>query len=85
MAKPAKIVQKGLQVLRRRVRYKGASLSLSDWLGNEDDTDKIRAAVRLYVQTWIEPIIDMIEEGDTRGLAHFVGFDNKGDEIGSKF
>ncbi len=64
--KTTKAIQKACQVLRHRVRYKSASLRLPG--SNNDDTLQIRAAVRLYVETWIVPILDAIEDGDMAKL-----------------
>jgi len=69
MTKPSKAVQKACQVLRNKVRYKKASFRLPGTSINDpDDTGKIRECTRLFVETWIVPILDGIESGDTKGL-----------------
>jgi len=71
--KVPKVLAKACQVLRGRVRYKQASLRLP---GNGDisssDTDVIREVTRVYVESWVVPIIDLIERGDLRALAKSV-------------
>ena len=65
MKTPATFI-KACDVLRLRVRYqKGARLRLpSSQLLTADDTALIRTATRLYVETWIVPLIDAMQSGD---------------------
>jgi hypothetical protein len=82
MAKPNYTIQKACQVLRRRVRYDRAALRLESTRFPKDDTAEIREATRLYVETWIVPLLDMIEVGDTRGLRDSLRLD-RGHPLGS--
>ena len=74
----AQVLAKACQVLRSRVRYKTARLGTME----ADLTPEIREQTKLYVETWIVPIIDMIERGDTRALGEFC-FGDQGDEMES--
>lgn len=80
--KPNETIQKACQVLRRKVRYKNASFSLSNEVGmwNPEDTEAIRKATKLYTESWVVPILDYIETGDMIGLRRFIHGD-KGDAI----
>jgi hypothetical protein len=40
-------------------------------MSNDADTQAVREATRLYCETWIVPIIDAIEQGDTKFLKEF--------------
>ena len=64
----SKTVQSACQVLRARVRFENASLSLSSGMGNDEDTQRIREATRIYTETWVVPLLNAIERGDTQGL-----------------
>jgi hypothetical protein len=68
-----KSFQKACQLLIGRVRFSHASFKLGDNpMSNDQDTELIRAATRLYVETWIVPVIEMIQRGDIKGLReHF--------------
>jgi hypothetical protein len=68
-------VKKACQVLRRRVRYDGASLRLPTTPFPGDNTKAIRAATRLYVETWIVPLLDAIESGDMTVIRQFYEFE----------
>lgn len=57
-------IEKACQVLRLRVRYDGASLPLPGTPFPGDDTHAIQEATRIYVETWIIPLLDAIESGD---------------------
>ena len=59
-----KCIKKACQVLRRKVRFDGAKISLPNTPFMSDDTAAIREATRLYVESWIVPLIDCIESGD---------------------
>lgn len=63
----AQVLAKACQVLRSRVRYKTARLGTID----KDITPEIREQTKLFVESWVVPIIDMIERGDTRALREF--------------
>jgi hypothetical protein len=74
------LTQKACQVLRRRVRFKTASLALPTTPFPGHDTPAIRAATRLYVETWIVPLLDCIESGDM-GLVREYYQHEEGDEM----
>jgi len=67
----SKIQEKACQVLRRRVNLTDARLSLPGKGGTSGDTKIIRRAVELYIKSWVEPIIDALETGDTIFLRQF--------------
>lgn len=83
MAAPNKITREALQVLRARVRYRTASLRLPGSPFPKDDTPAIQQATQLYVETWIVPILNMLERGETRRLQAFLSGETDGDAIGS--
>jgi hypothetical protein len=71
MAKTSKTVQSACRLLKQRVRYESARLRLPGSSFDDDDTLKIRLATKIYVNTWILPLLDAIESGNTvqlRGL-----------------
>lgn len=69
--KTGKTIQRACRVLKNKVRFKCASFRLSDEasvMSNEEDTELIKKATHLYIETWVIPIIDAIEKGDIRTL-----------------
>jgi len=66
--KPSLAIQDACQVLRYRVMFGDAVLRLPGSSVDKDDTQLIRDATRLYVETWIVPVLDAIERGDTWSL-----------------
>lgn len=54
--------------LRTLVRYESACFHLPGRGMGDDDTPAIREATRLYVETWVVPLIDAMESGDLHGL-----------------
>jgi ubiquinone/menaquinone biosynthesis C-methylase UbiE len=71
MAQPSKAVRKACRVLRYRVRFESAFLQLPCTSSPGDDTKEIREATRLYMESWVVPILDMIESGDTKAMQSF--------------
>jgi hypothetical protein len=65
MAKQNKTVQAALKLLKERVQYKDAALRLPGSGLDDDDTLQIQLATEVYVNTWIIPLLDAIESGDT--------------------
>lgn len=61
-------LQAACRVLRHRVLFKSAGFTLPGSPYMQDDTAVIREATRLYTQSWVIPILDAIETGDTRML-----------------
>lgn len=68
MSAPSLAIQEACQVLRGRVMLKNASVRLPTTQFPNCDTVAIREALRPYVLSWIIPIIDAIERGDTKML-----------------
>jgi hypothetical protein len=70
--KTSKVLQGACRALRSKVRFERASFalpsSIEGRMANQEDTNAIRAATRLYMESWVIPIIDAIEAGDTRLL-----------------
>lgn len=72
MTVPSKAVQRACKILRKRVRFERASFRLSgERMSSEADTAVIREATRLYMETWVVPLIDAIERGDTAFMKSF--------------
>ena len=69
--KQSQTVAHACQVLRRRVRFKTAHLSLPDSGFMANDTPAIREATKIFIENWVIPIIDGIESGDTKFLKEF--------------
>lgn len=64
-------VQKACDCLIDRVRYKNAAFTPPGPRrveSSKEYTDEIREATRLYVETWIVPVLEALKEGDTRRL-----------------
>lgn len=80
MAKVSKAVQAACRVIRRGVRFRTACLRLpgTEWEGN--DAPAIRKASKLYVETWVVPLLNAIETGDTRTLQRMC-YGKDGDKI----
>jgi len=49
-----------------RVRLKNASIRLPTTQFPDDDTDAIREAMKLYVETWIVPMLEAVRDGKQR-------------------
>lgn len=75
-------IKKACQVLRRRVRFDGASIALPTTPFPGNDTPAIREATRLYVETWIVPLLDSIESGDMTRIKQYYEFE-RGHEMES--
>lgn len=65
MMRTPKALTKACQLLRGRVRYKTAHFKNGL---HEDVSEQVRNVTRLYVETWVVPLIDAIEKGDIRTL-----------------
>lgn len=67
--KPNPTITLAAQVLRRRVLLTDAALTRPGaYTSDAAYTQEIRAALRLYVRTWVLPIIDALEDGNTAEL-----------------
>ncbi len=73
MTKPSKTVQKACKYLKSKVRFETAGLILpgNDMNHSEKDTETIRQATKRYTETWVIPVIEAIEKGNTRLLQTF--------------
>lgn len=76
-------IAKACQILRKRVRFKTARMQLPGNDTFKDDTPMIRKATQLYVETWIVPLLDAIELGDTKLVKAYYQTE-QGDPIGSE-
>lgn len=65
------------QVLRAKVRYAHASLTLPGNPFGCDDTGRIKEATRLFVESWIVPIIDDIERGNYEYTKRYLQSDER--------
>lgn len=84
MTAPNKTVIRALQILRYRVKYSCASIRLPGSSFNDPpDTLAVQAATRLYVQSWILPLLDYIESGDTKMLNACISAYDRGDKRGN--
>ena len=72
MPNPSQTIQRACRLLRARVRFKNASFALGGVMSNDADTERIRKATRLYTETWVVPLLDAIESGDTATLQLFL-------------
>jgi hypothetical protein len=74
-------IAKSCQIIRKRVRFKTARMPLPGNDTFQDDTPIIREATRLYVETWIVPLLDAIESGDMTLVKEYYQTE-EGDPIG---
>jgi len=74
-------LQRACEVLRARVRFKSASLTLPGNPFGQDDTQIVRDATRVYVESWIIPILNCIERGDLRLLQEVLSTFEIGDKL----
>lgn len=72
MAKPNKTVQAAIKLLKKRVRYEEATLRLPGSSFDDDDTLKIQLATEVYVDSWIIPLLEALEQGDTYALKQLI-------------
>ena len=54
-----------------KVRLENAVLRLKGTSLFSDDTAKIRNATRLYVETWIVPLLEAVRDGDRHTANNF--------------
>lgn len=67
---------KACQIIRKRVRFDEAKITLPTTPFPGDDTPAIREATRLYVESWIVPLLDSIESGDMTLIRQYYAFEN---------
>lgn len=70
MTVPSKAVQRACKSLRERVRFTRAGFDLPG-MSDEEATRLIKATTQLYMETYVVPLIDAIERGDTRYMKTF--------------
>lgn len=68
MPKPNKTAQAAIRLLKKLVRYEEATLRLPGSSLDDDDTLKIQLATEEYVDFWIIPLLEALEQGDTNLL-----------------
>jgi len=62
--KQSKIIAEACDLLIARVRFETAVLSFDRGVGfRKDNTQEIRDATRLYVETWVVPLLELIRDG----------------------
>jgi len=67
MSKQPKWIQRAMNLAIRRIRFEQASLHLDKDRVFDDDTEQIREATRLYVESWIVPLLKKVRDGDYAG------------------
>ena len=58
-----KWVQRSMNKAISRVRFETAVIRLPDTIFPEHDTELIREATRLYVESWIVPLLESVRDG----------------------
>ena len=81
--KPTKTIISACQVLRSKMRFRRAGFRLPSSGYMQDDTEEIVKATKNYMETWVIPLIDAIESGDTR-LLQRICEDDRHEEIGPR-
>lgn len=62
MSDAPKWVQRAMNKAISRVRFETASVRLPETPFPRDDTEKIREATKLYVETWIVPLLEAVRD-----------------------
>ena len=70
--KQTETMKRACQVLRSKINLRNASVRLASTEFPKDDTEEIREALKLYLDSWVHPIIDAIEAGDMRTLRYLI-------------
>lgn len=63
MSQVPKWVQRAMNTAIRKVRFESASIRLPGTPFPGDDTEVIREATRLYVETWVIPLMEAVRDG----------------------
>jgi len=71
MTLPSLTVQRACQRLRQRVRFENASFDLPG-MTSEEATKAIREETRLYMESWVVPLLNAIERGELRLLQKLI-------------
>ena len=77
-------IEKACQIIRKRVRFKTASITLPGNPTFQNDAAIIREATRLYVESWVVPLLNAIESGDMTLVKEYYQTE-EGDPIGRDF
>lgn len=64
--KTSKTIQKACQILKKRVLFSPGEADFGE------HTDLIRDQTKLYTETWVIPLLDAIEQGNTRSLQRMI-------------
>ncbi len=66
----SKTVQKACELLIRRVRFENASIRLPGHSLESAvvDTQAVKDATKVYIETWVVPLLEAIRKGDTKTL-----------------
>lgn len=64
MSDAPKWVQRAMNKAISRVRFETASVRLPETPLSRDDTEKIREATKLYVETWIVPLLEAVRDNN---------------------
>jgi len=76
-------IEKACQIIRKRVRFKTAALTLPGNPQFQNDAPIIREMTRCYTESWIVPLLDAIESGDASYIKEYYHAE-QGDPIGSE-
>lgn len=76
MSTPPKWVKRAMNLAIRRARYENASIRLPGTPFGEDDTDVIQEATRLYVDTWLIPLLKGVRDGNRQMVISFCQGEN---------
>jgi hypothetical protein len=73
MRTDGKTFQRACDVLRSRVRFETAHLQLpSSQIRMQNDTPVIRESTRIFMETWVVPLIDAMQRGDVQGIKDYL-------------
>jgi len=50
------------------------TIDIRSGMSNQADTDKIKVATQIYIDTWVLPIIEALEKGDIDELKQLVRY-----------
>lgn len=64
MPQQSKWVKRAMEVAIKRARFEGAFIRLPDTPFPDTDTAVIRESTRLYVETWLVPLLEAVRDGD---------------------
>lgn len=87
MATPSNTIQEACQLLRKRARFRDASIQLpgGPTFPTAAERKAFRESIRNYVESWITPLLDAIETGDTAALRHSLSCDPRRESIDTDY